>query len=395
MKFSVLLPTRFGGDYLTDSIRSVLDQPYPDMELVVSDNANTDKTQDVLKSFSKDRRLKVVRLDTPIGAAENWDWALKHSRGDYVLLIGDDDCLLPGYFARMEKILKRHHNPQVITYNAFSFMAPNSVGNKTGYYKDPFFDYGPEFSEERTLDMRERKAIVKDMFRFRNRIPLNIQTTLMSRQAIDRVKEGIFQPPFPDHYALNSLLLTADTWAFVPEKLLVVGVSPKSFGHFVYSNQQDEAKKYLGIKTDFEGCLPGLELNNSMMIWLGLLKKNYGPLLEGINIDRGYYVRRQVYAWIMQYKSRLLSKEDLGKRFRLLTVMDWFHVFFFAFEKKTWEKLGQMLFRQNKAAMPDVWGAFKPLDNVDQIAEFMDWLINTGRVEMAKPQATTAAGIAS
>ena len=53
MKFSVLLPTRNGGRYLGDCIRSVLSQPYEDMELIVSDNANTDDTQKIIESFSE------------------------------------------------------------------------------------------------------------------------------------------------------------------------------------------------------------------------------------------------------------------------------------------------------------------------------------------------------
>ena len=43
MKFSVLLPTRNGAKYLKSCIDSVLSQDYRDMELIVFDNANTDK----------------------------------------------------------------------------------------------------------------------------------------------------------------------------------------------------------------------------------------------------------------------------------------------------------------------------------------------------------------
>ena len=42
MKFSVLLPTRNGGDFLKNTIRSMLEQDHDDFELVISDNANTD-----------------------------------------------------------------------------------------------------------------------------------------------------------------------------------------------------------------------------------------------------------------------------------------------------------------------------------------------------------------
>ena len=79
MKYSVLLPTRDGGRYLADAVRSILDDPYEDMELVVSDNANTDETPEILASFSGDPRLKVVRTEELIPVHDNWNLTVKES----------------------------------------------------------------------------------------------------------------------------------------------------------------------------------------------------------------------------------------------------------------------------------------------------------------------------
>ena len=48
MKFSVLLPTRNGGKFLKDCISSILEESYEDFELIVSDNANTDETHEII-----------------------------------------------------------------------------------------------------------------------------------------------------------------------------------------------------------------------------------------------------------------------------------------------------------------------------------------------------------
>ena len=82
-------------------LRSVLDQPYEDMEVIVSDNASTDQTPEVFSRFAGDPRLKVLRLDEPVEVTDNWNNGVDASSGDYLLLIGDDDCLLPHYCARM------------------------------------------------------------------------------------------------------------------------------------------------------------------------------------------------------------------------------------------------------------------------------------------------------
>ncbi len=61
MKFSVLLPTRNGGPFLANCIRSILDQGYDDLELAISDNANTDKTPQIIRAFSGDPRVMILR----------------------------------------------------------------------------------------------------------------------------------------------------------------------------------------------------------------------------------------------------------------------------------------------------------------------------------------------
>ena len=72
MRLSVVLPTRNGAHMLGSCVRSILGQDYEDMELVVSDNASTDHTQDVLAGFAGDPRLRVLRLDEPVEVTDNW-----------------------------------------------------------------------------------------------------------------------------------------------------------------------------------------------------------------------------------------------------------------------------------------------------------------------------------
>jgi len=384
VKFSVLLPTRNGGRYLADCIASILEQPYSDMELVVSDNANTDETPAVVASFAGDARLKAIRLDTPVCVTDNWNCALRASSGDYLLMMGDDDCLLPGYFQRVERILDKYGNPDCITYNAYSYVAQGSInGNMQSYYKETFFKFGQDFDGEGVLSSEMRFSIVRDMFRFRNRIPLNMQTTLISRRTGNQISGGIFQPPFPDHYALNSLLLNAKTWVYVPENLLVVGVSPKSFGHFVYSDKQDEGKEYLGIESDFDGLLPGIELNNCMYVWLTRLKENYKDRLAGTSISRAAYVKRQALSWYLQYRSGAASAEQLVRWARLLSFADWLYLLSSVFDKQSWQRLLLLLCSSKKNKIQYVWQGALPLENISNIKEFAEWISRRPSLERA------------
>ena len=323
MKFSVLLPTRNGGKYLKSCIESVLSQDYKDMELIVFDNANTDNTAEVVNSYSNDKRLKYYRIDSVVSVTDNWNNALKKSSGDYVLMMGDDDFLLPGYFDTLDKTIKENDFPDGISYFGYSFIYPDAVDNTVGYYSDPHYDYGKKLIDSGKTTKNQLKSIVYDMFKFKNRVPLNTLPHIWSRKVINRVDGELFRPPYPDHFALNAIFLKADTWVFSKKKLYIIGVTPKSYGHYVFSdNDQKGGEDYLGISGDFPGQLPGSALINNMYVWLQLLKDNYPDYLGGVQISRNGYVRHQLHYWISQYRHGSIERKDLFHLLGLLTLKD-------------------------------------------------------------------------
>jgi glycosyltransferase involved in cell wall biosynthesis len=344
------------------------------MELIVSDNANIDETQSVLSQFSSDPRLKVIRTEELLTCTENWNKALETCSGDYMLLIGDDDCLLSGFFQKMDQVLEKFDFPECVTFNGMSYISPGAVNdNPYSYYKDPFFPYGPEF-QEGLLSLEMRTSIVKDMYSFKVRIPLNIQPHLFSRRARKYIEGDLFRPPFPDHFALNALLIHTKTWAFTPEKLVVVGVSPKSYGHFVYSNKQEEGQAYCGFDSEFEGQLPGLELHNGMHKWLDLLKLNYKEKLNKFKINRSAYVRRQVFSWFHQLNAGVLKPKNLLKRFGQLSILDWVGLLLSVFDKRSWERIGSLFGSQKDHQIQITWQGATTLKEVSDIKEFADWV---------------------
>ena len=323
MKFSVLLPTRNGGKYLKSCIESVLSQDYKDMELIVFDNANTDNTAEVVNSYSNDKRLKYYRIDSVVSVTDNWNNALKKSSGDYVLMMGDDDFLLPGYFDTLDKIIKENDFPDGISYFGYSFIYPDAVDNKVGYYSDPHYDYEKKLIDSGKTTKNQLKSIVYDMFKFKNRVPLNTLPHIWSRKVINRVDGELFRPPYPDHFALNAIFLKANSWVFSKKKLYIIGVTPKSYGHYVFSdNEQKGGEDYLGISGDFPGQLPGSALINNMYVWLQLLKDNYPDYLGDVQISRNGYVRHQLHYWISQYRHGSIERKDLFHLIGLLTLKD-------------------------------------------------------------------------
>lgn len=377
MKFSVLLPTRNGAKYLKTCIQSILNQSYDDMELIVFDNANTDGSGLIIESFSNDNRMKHYKSQTVVSVTENWNNALNKSSGDYVLMIGDDDYLLPGFFKKLELIIERNNEPDGITYNGYSFVYPGVIkDSRTSFYSDPHFQYEEYLDRERLLPNYFLKSIVESMFSFRPRVPLNALPHLWSRKVINRLEGDLFRAPYPDHFALNSLLLKAKSWVFSPEKLYIVGVTPKSYGTLVFDSQeQEKAKNYLGIDDDFPGKLPGNPLINNMHVWLELLKESYPDSLEKINISRSNYVKHQVYFWISQYRLKVISFGSLLKLFRRLSFVDMIKLISVLWDKKSLQSMRMLITKRKLSAVETFYYGPKPLKDINDAKELCDKVI--------------------
>ena len=93
-RVSVCIPVYNGGQYLAETIRSVLDQTYRDFELVVLDNASTDVTNRIARSFG-DARIRVETNSTTIPQPDNWRAAVRLCRAPLMKLLCADDLLHP------------------------------------------------------------------------------------------------------------------------------------------------------------------------------------------------------------------------------------------------------------------------------------------------------------
>jgi len=104
--FSVCIPNYNYGHYLEETIESVLQQSFEDLEVVIVDNASTDNSVEVIKSFS-DPRIRFFQNKYNIGFAPNLQRASQYARGDYILMVSSDDLMYPSALADYAAILKR------------------------------------------------------------------------------------------------------------------------------------------------------------------------------------------------------------------------------------------------------------------------------------------------
>jgi len=80
---------------------SILAQDFSDFEVVVCDNASTDRTPEILACYAaQDTRVRVVRSEENLGLIRNWNRAFHLSQGTYFRWVGGDDWLEPRYCSR-------------------------------------------------------------------------------------------------------------------------------------------------------------------------------------------------------------------------------------------------------------------------------------------------------
>lgn len=135
---SVIMPAYNSEKYIEESIISVLNQSYKNLELLVTDDCSSDGTQRLVEDLAKrDRRIRYFRLTENNGAAVARNNSLKHAKGRYIAFLDADDVWLENKLELQLAFMKENDS-------AFSF-----TGYST-YYGDGRFE--DKVIDSKTLD---------------------------------------------------------------------------------------------------------------------------------------------------------------------------------------------------------------------------------------------------
>ncbi len=325
MKFSVLLPTRNRLEYLKYAIDSVLQQDYQDWEIIVSDNDSEDNIKDYIETLS-DSRVKYFRTDSFIPVTANWNNAMDKCSGDYVIMLGDDDALMKNYFSTMVDLLSKFPNPDFIYTGTFLYAYPNVLPWRPKGLLQKFGNasFLKDKKEPFWLTKNECQHLVKQTFNFKIMFNYNIQFSLISRKFIEQTKINgkFFHSPYPDYYATTVMMLKGDRILACPYPLVTVGICPKSFGYYYFSNSEKKGSLTLNNSSDktslssfMQLLLPGTDMNNCWLAALACVKENH-PSNIHINIQR-YRLLQTIQTFQVQTLNKEFDKKivkDLWSR---------------------------------------------------------------------------------
>ena len=112
---SICIPTRNRGRWLRESLASVLGQDYQPLELLISDNASDDETEQVgIETARGDSRVRYVRHPENLGLYGNHNYCLEASRGDFICIFHDHDERDTGIVSTYVEFLREHPEVGVV-----------------------------------------------------------------------------------------------------------------------------------------------------------------------------------------------------------------------------------------------------------------------------------------
>ena len=283
MKFSVLLPTRDRLEYLRYAVESVRRQNYANWEIVVSDNCSKDDIKGFVDSLN-DIRVVYVRTSTFVPVTENWNNALQHSDGAYVVMLGDDDGLLPDYFSTILQAFKDFPDPDFVYGGALFFAYPGVMpDDPEGFLR---YDRNAIFTgnEPTWLNSEQARGIAQGYLNFRMPVASNMQFSLISRRKIMELSHdgAFFHSPFPDFYATPLLFMASKKILVLPRPIAIIGITPKSYGFYHFNNRASAGVEFLhnaeqlkfGLK-EIPAMLPGTSYNDSWLMANAALYQNH------------------------------------------------------------------------------------------------------------------------
>jgi len=106
---SIGIPVYNGQRFIKGALESVCAQDYPNLEIIVSDNASTDNTLSICRQFAEtDSRIKIHRQPENLGVLRNFSTLVELARGKYFMWAGVDDYWLPEFVSTLVDDLESH-----------------------------------------------------------------------------------------------------------------------------------------------------------------------------------------------------------------------------------------------------------------------------------------------
>ena len=105
---SIIMPSYNTASFIAESIQSVLAQSYKDWELIIVDDCSPDNTDDVVKPYLSDERIRYLKNEKNSGAAVSRNRALLEAKGKWIAFLDSDDLWMPEKLQKQVRFMEKN-----------------------------------------------------------------------------------------------------------------------------------------------------------------------------------------------------------------------------------------------------------------------------------------------
>ena len=105
---SIIMPSYNTACFIRESIQSVLTQNYKEWELIIVDDCSSDNTDEVVKQYLSDERIKYIKNDRNSGAAVSRNRALREAKGKWIAFLDSDDLWMPDKLKKQISFMEKN-----------------------------------------------------------------------------------------------------------------------------------------------------------------------------------------------------------------------------------------------------------------------------------------------
>lgn len=148
---SILIPCYNHEAFLADSLNSILDQTYKNIELLICDDCSPDNSFAVIQAFEEKlrqrfSRVEILRNAVNCGVTKNVNRMLSMAKGEFVKTLASDDAMAPSAIAEMVAYLQK--NPQTHVVVANGIKVPEEQHYPAFQSTHKIYDTPPDFTPE-------------------------------------------------------------------------------------------------------------------------------------------------------------------------------------------------------------------------------------------------------
>ena len=311
---SIIVPTRGRLETLKYTLEALLKLNNQALEFVICDNASQDGTFEYLESI-KDSRLRYFRTKVPLTMPQNFEYGLVNAKGDYLLMMGDDDLIIPNNLTRAIDLTSKKVS-DIIYWNRWYFywssFQDQSIAGSFGISMG---------TQNFNIDTRTLLTLSFYGFLSYQYLP-SIYNSIINKSFLLKYKSELRGRYFPDYVVsvdvFSSLIFSSMTPStlYLESPVSVSGISHRSNGMSIFTDQNEfkRFKNELGINNEVDlipnnmaGKINILTLNGKNS--LGLMFDYYNVLENHLTYSMNSFPDLETFT--RNYISKLIKNRDI------------------------------------------------------------------------------------